>query len=410
MDTIKKINNSKPNNISLNLKNLENDINIKHKKFKQYQYKNENLNNNELSPSEANNLTSTFLDESDINSNIIIKNDIEDSLFIDQKFNNKGDNKLLFKESINNSSQKINLNKAYVNNIIKIPDTNVEYINNFKNNIKKEKEIRNDENMKFNDMKYMIIQQIKDKNKNLELGSPLNISNEILSKLKKWLISCDLLCYYNILIENKVYNIDEIISKMKNKTIELNYNYIEELGIKKPGHILRFLLKLQIDAGVIDKKTCDLIFDKYNNSTTILLNSSDMQCCEISCFSHNCSLSEVTDNISNINNNDIFTFLRNKDLTEFIDNFIHNGFDQVDYIIIQLFSNFKFDKNMMNEYFHIYLENSQEKVIKKLYEEKEKIANELNIPFNKNELKDILASFNDEYLMTKEEKKICLIY
>ena len=199
---------------------------------------------------------------------------------------------------------------------------------------------------------------------------------------------------------------------MKNKSMEINYNYIEDLGIKKPGHILRFLLKLQIDAEIIDKKICDLIFEKYSNSTTIFFNSSlnDVKCCGISCFSHSCSPSEVSDNISNINNNDIFTFLRNKDLSEFIDNFIHNGFGQVDYIIIQLFSNFKFDKNMMNEYFHIYLENSQEKVIKKLYEEKEKIANEFNIPFNKNEIKDILSSFNDEYLMKKEDKKGCPIY
>ena len=415
MDTIKKINNTKQNNKKLNLKNLDNEKSNKKQKINQY--KNEDLKNNELTPSETNNLTSTFLDESDINSNIIIKNDIEDSIFIDQKYNNnnKSDNKLLLKESINNSPQNINLKRVSVNNIIKIPvnyNSNIENINNFDNNIKKNfKEIKNDKNIKCNDMKFMIIQQIKDKNINLELGSPLNLSNELLSKLKQWLISCDLLCYYNLLIEKKVYNIDEIISKMKNKTMDINYNYIEELGIKKPGHILRFLLKLQIDAEILDKKICDLIVEKYN-STTVFLNSSlnDIKCCGIPCFSHSYSPSDVTDNISNINNNDIFTFLKNIDLSEFIDNFIHNGFDQVDYIIIQLFSNFKFDKNMMNEYFHIYLENSQEKVIKKLYEEKEKIANEFNIPFNKNEIKDILSSFNDEYLMKKEDKNDCSIY
>ena len=399
MITIKKINSSQASNKKLYKKKLDLDKgiinNFKIKKLS----KTDNSYNKELSISETNNFGSTFLDETELNSNIINKNELENSLFIDKKINNNEDNKIL--DIIDNFSHNDNLN------LIK---DSFDYNNNKEKNYK---EIKKD-NIKYNDMKYMIIQQIKDKNKKLEIGSPLNISNEILSNLRAWLISCDLLCYYNLLIEHKVYNIDEIILKMKNKKIEVNYKYLEELGIKKPGHIFRFLLKLQIDSEILNKKLCNFIFEKYcnNNSTIKLISSSlnDAKCCGISCYSHNSCPSVASDNISNINNNDIFTFLRNKDLFEFKDNFVHNGFDQVDYIIIQLFSDFKFDKNMMSEYFHIYLENSQEKIIKKLYEEKEKISNEFNIPFDKNEIKDILYSSNDDYLMNKENKKECFIY
>ena len=128
----------------------------------------------------------------------------------------------------------------------------------------------------------------------------------------------------------------------------------------------------------------------------------------MSCCSHDAISSNVSDTINNINNNDIYSFLRNKDLFEFKDNFLHNGFDQVDFIIIQLFSDFRFNKNMMKEYFHIYIENSQIKVIKKLYEEKEKISRELNIPYDNNELKEILESYNHKE--EKQNTETCFIY
>ena len=59
------------------------------------------------------------------------------------------------------------------------------------------------------------------------------------------------------------------------------------------------------------------------------------------------------------NYSDIFSFLKRKNLWRFKENFIHNGFDQIEYILIQLFSNYSFDKIILNDYMHIYLDEEK---------------------------------------------------
>ena len=95
---------------------------------------------------------------------------------------------------------------------------------------------------------------------------------------------------------------------------------------------------------------------------------------------------------------------------EFKDNFIHNGFDQVDYVIIQLFSEFKFNKDLLTEFLHIYHEHEQKKVIKILYEEKEKICKEINIPFDKKEVEDILSEFKGDEDSFESKDDQCFIF
>ena len=384
MDTIKKVNHYQTYNKNTSNHNLEEEESNKNLKTINISKRINSSTIKNLNPSETKNLNSgistTILDDTEINS--INKTNLEDTFKRESKNESIKNEKMILKDLIDN------------NHILKNNNKDIQ-----KNNKK-------------SNMKYMILQQIKEKNKNIELGSPLTIPNEILSKLRYWLISCDLLNYYNLLIEKKFYNIDEIISLIKTKKIDIDYKNVEELGIKKPGHIFRFLLKLQIDSEILNKQLCDKILEKFSiiNSSSILLNTSsnDYKCCGMSCCSHNAIPSNVSDTINNINNNDIYSFLRNKDLFEFKDNFLHNGFDQVDFIIIQLFSDFRFNKNMMKEYFHIYIENSQIKVIKKLYEEKEKISRELNIPYDNNELKEILESYNHKE--EKQNEEACFIY
>ena len=121
-----------------------------------------------------------------------------------------------------------------------------------------------------------------------------------------------------------------------------------------------------------------------------------------------CTLSD-TDNNSN-NYNDIFGFLKNKGLLEFKENFIHNGFDQIDYIFIQLFSNFKFNKEILNDYMHIYSDKDKRKVIKKLYEEKRKVALELGLPYDINEGEEILNTKSKNNTQQIEENSSCFIF
>ena len=223
---------------------------------------------------------------------------------------------------------------------------------------------------------------------------PQQISNELITKLRDWLISCDLLCYYNILIKNNIYDIESYITNLRNNKINISYKDIENLGIKKPGHIFRFLLKLQMDIGILDNRICNFIINKFseNTLTTIGMNvsMSEIKYCGM-------VLCPGDDRFKkNSNYYDIFSFLRSKELIPFKENFIHNGFDQIEFILIQLFSCFAFNKEILNDYMHIYSDKDKKKVIIKLYEEKKNLSNLMGIDYNNNEVKQILDEYNDD--------------
>jgi len=404
LDTVKKLNNSqiiqKNSEKKFCTKNLFSENNSKNNENYIYNYSGtfENTKKaNTLNISGTNNIVSgasSVLDEKDSNSNFI--NDKNSNQF-SKNYNKASNNIIILKDDSSDYN-------SYFDSIT----GSIKYGHEKIYNIKKETP---KSNPNCTNMKYMIMKQIKEKNKNNEIGSPIYISNKILSRLRNWLISCDLLSYYNLFYEKKFVNIDDIITKVKEKKLKLNYKLAEDIGIRKPGHIIRFLLKIQIDSEILDKNLCDKILEKYcnNNANTFVLNSSsnNCKCCGMSCFTQepagSCDFNEFT---NYINNNDIFAFLRSKNLFEFKDNFIHNGFDQVDYIIIQLFSEFKFNKNILIEFLHIYHMGEQKKVIKILYEEKEKICKEINVPFNKQEIEDILSEFkgDEEAIEGKEDE------
>ena len=120
-----------------------------------------------------------------------------------------------------------------------------------------------------------------------------------------------------------------------------------------------------MDIGVLDNKICNFIMNKFNNEnllSTIGVNASvnEIKYCGI-------ILCPGSNDFSRSGKySDIFGFLRNKDLLEFKENFIHNGFDQIEFILIQLFSCFSFNMEILNDYMHIYSENDKMKVIHKL--------------------------------------------
>ena len=215
-----------------------------------------------------------------------------------------------------------------------------------------------------------------------------------LSRLRDWLISCDLISYYNLLKNNTSCNIEQFIQSMQENKNSIKYRDIENLGIKKPGHIFRFLIKLQMDANIIDYNVHNKIINKFNNNvlTTIGLTASNN---EIKCCGMTLTLNDKDNNTLNNTNyySDIFRFLKALNLSKFKENFIHNGFDQVDYIILQLFSDYKFDKVILNDFLHVYNNQDKKFVINTLYEEKNKIANELGIYYDENEKKEILKTF-----------------
>ena len=196
-------------------------------------------------------------------------------------------------------------------------------------------------------------------------------TNNQISKLRNWLISCNLVSYLNLLINNNIYQIDKLINGIKNEDLNINYKDVEQIGIRKPGHIFRFLLKLNIDSGKIDDKIINYLSSVCTSNNNIELSNNDIKCC---CF-------RINEKNSVTNYSDIFSYLKSKKLSYLKENFIHNGFEYVDYIIIQFFSKYTFDDESLIEYLHIYNEEDRKKVLRTFLREKKKICNDLNIPF-----------------------------
>jgi len=166
---------------------------------------------------------------------------------------------------------------------------------------------------------------------------------------------------------------------------------------------------LQIDIGVLDNKICSYIMNKFNENlcTTLGVNVSmnEISYCGIILCPSGGDLSRSS------NYTDIFSFLKNKDLLEFKENFVHNGFDQIEFVLIQLFSCFSFNKEILNDYMHIYSDNDKNQVIKKLYEEKRIISRELGIKYDEKEVYTILNEQFDEVDNVKiSNDNICNIF
>ena len=236
-----------------------------------------------------------------------------------------------------------------------------------------------------------------------------NIPVNMLLRLRDWLISCDLLCYYNVLIENNMYDIDKCINDLQNNKLNISYKEIEDLGIRKPGHIFRLLLKLEIDSGILDNNLFNYILSKFNMSSSIsnniILTSSitDINCCGI-CNKNKNYQSYIKRN--DCPYNDIFSFLKYKDLWKYKENFLHNGFDQLEYVLLQLFSKYPYDKDIMNDCFHIYNDNDKIYVLNKLYEEKRSLSLECGIDTNENEINQILSNYSYSSKYSSKKKNI----
>ena len=302
-------------------------------------------------------------------------------------------NALLNNTAFTTTKQKNSLsNRLSNNNYLKnIPNSNS---NNSNNNIIKYNMINAYNNNYFNEYE----SEESNNNINNQLNKLKHISTNTLIRLREWLMSCDLLCYYNLLISKNMYHIDSYINDIQEGMIPITYEKLEKIGIKKPGHIFRILIKLDIDAGVIDNNLFNYIFDKinYNSATTTLALTSSVNeifCCGINlCPNNNNNHQKRKNRISAIYFNDLSTFLRAHDIIRFKGNFMHNGFDKIEYIIIQLFSKYSFNKKILNEYLHVYIDRDKVLLLNILYMVKYNIAKEFGINYNENELDDIIYS------------------
>ena len=242
--------------------------------------------------------------------------------------------------------------------------------------------------------------------------------------IKKWLSNSGLYLYYQNFYNKNIYDLNSLINdikKVKNK--DFLFDYIENnYQIHLPGHIFRIIIKIEIEEGKIDSKITNFFIKKEDNSSKLnkIKPSSLLQLFD------NCD--DFID-YSTINKNNLRVFLKKYHLIHLYHNFYQNGFDLINFVILQMYSKkYVINDAILENCFHIYTQNERNLVLNSLIKEKNKIDLFLNSKGYKkyndklsNENLGIvnLNTFNyynnfDVYFNVKETKenscKICIIF
>jgi hypothetical protein len=211
------------------------------------------------------------------------------------------------------------------------------------------------------------------------------IKNPNLTNLKFWLNNLGLIQFLNNFINNNIYDINALVEKMKSYQTKLSYDSLESMTkIRTPGYIYRLLCKLEADAGLIDPKIIKFMIsegsmsesknimnrsiNKNDNKLNISVNQSYYQC-------SNCC---KTNQIKKSHKNDLKYFLSRYDLMNLYKNFYHNGFDLIEFVIIQMYSSFPINEDILENHFHIYDEKQRIKTLKAIVAEMKKINRFIN--------------------------------
>ena len=208
-----------------------------------------------------------------------------------------------------------------------------------------------------------------------------NSTNNIVQKINKnitffknWLSSINLPFYYENFINNDIYNIDQLINISKTKTRQETFSFINSIiKTNKIGHIYRILIKIDIDTGFIDNNMSNFLTPKklpnnqYRN-THINTNTN---------YSDNELLISGIKNVFCTNQIEersfIKIFFEKYNIKELCSYFINNGFDIVEYIILQMLSRFPINDYILEKDIHINDDNDRKKILTILNNEVNKI-------------------------------------
>jgi hypothetical protein len=126
--------------------------------------------------------------------------------------------------------------------------------------------------------------------------------------------------------------------------------------------------------------------------------------CYDKCFDYNCNKKKhLTEK------RDLKTFLRKYNLLHLHDNFYHNGFDLINYVILQMFTKYSINDDIVQKCLHIYKKKDRYLVLDALFNE----VKEINIFFSTNihnyclfpkyENNDWSNTWNDESINSDNE-------
>ena len=298
------------------------------------------------------------------------------------------------KMKITNDSSYIGIN--FNNNSHKITEFHYTDINNNYNNF-------NSNNSSYRNI--INLENQENKNKNILI-------------LKQWLNNIGLVEYLDNFTNNSIYDINKLVEQMKSYQTKLNFDNLEPvLKIRAPGYIYRILCKLEADAGLIDPKIVkfmiregngnepkNIIIKNINNNDLKLSVSQPIQPC-FNC----CKLNQIKKGKKNY----LKCFLTRYDLLNLYQNFYHNGFDLIEYVIMQMYSSFPINEDILENHFHMYDEKQREVTLKAIVCEMKKINIFLsskeyinNCDINKIKYENVFLENNEKYeTMNLSDKK-----
>ena len=240
-----------------------------------------------------------------------------------------------------------------------------------------------------------------------------------LEKLKFWLESIQLSSYYDNFVNNNITDINKLIGEYKLNREKIDYQFIENLlNIHVSGHIYRILSKLEIDGSFVENKICTFLLG-INNSNDTENNSKKslskvfMQSDECSDTYYNCCQNKKT--ITEKNN--LKSFLRKYRIMHLYNNFYHNGFDLINFVVLQMFTKYMINDEIIQKRLHIYNKKDRYSVLDALFNE----VKEINIFFSTNiynycffpkyENNDWGVNWNEESINEENENsKDCFIF
>ena len=196
--------------------------------------------------------------------------------------------------------------------------------------------------------------------------------------INDWLSSIDLSCYSNLFIHKKIFDLTKVINTMRKGKIKMTPKDIYKIGVKIPGHIFRIFVKLELDAGIIDKKCYEYIEKKKKEpkeEEINILNNSIYNICGC------CSLKERSRSTVKKKKNNIYDldqWLSNIDMIKYKQNFLDNGFDKFEYFFLQMFGSVPIDFNILKKSLNIESEKDRDLILLQLQNDVKNLAIKTN--------------------------------
>ena len=168
-------------------------------------------------------------------------------------------------------------------------------------------------------------------------------------------------------LENGFTNLDLFI-ELAAKPNKINYEDLISIGISKPGHIFRILSRIEYDANLIQENLSFILNrgkhnDLLKNSIYILKNQ--FVCCASTKNRYNHNSFEMS----------LPEWLLKINMEHLRKNFSHNGYDSMEYLLMQMFSSYTIDDNFLENHLHIYENKDRILVLRELEKNVDSLKN-----------------------------------